>query len=283
MAYNPYIVVPLATWAIAQVAKFTVEAVKGRIDFRYLYASGGMPSVHSAVVCALATTALLLDGIESSIFGLSAVLAAIVMYDSLGVRRSTGEQAAAINMLIVSLERGKVKLDRPNLKLREILGHKPAEVTVGAVLGVVLAGLFNYDRLGPLMQFVGQTPVNWEFWAYLAFFGALVIGGVVQRVMLRAKRKKSRTIKLLTQRVFTATQVLGWTGLALSLLQYERASYLAWRLWPLLVLVSAGVWASVIVSDSVRTVPEALLEEAEAARKRRWFEWGRGKRRAKRA
>jgi len=54
VVYNPYIVVPLATWAITQVAKFAIAAIKGRIDFRYLYASGGMPSVHSAVVSSLA-------------------------------------------------------------------------------------------------------------------------------------------------------------------------------------------------------------------------------------
>lgn len=91
MAYNPYIIVPFATWAVAQISKFAIAAFRGRIDFRYLYASGGMPSVHSAVVCSLAMTALLVDGVGSHLFGFTAIFAAIVMYDSFGVRRSAGE------------------------------------------------------------------------------------------------------------------------------------------------------------------------------------------------
>src|SRR4051812_44369194 len=125
MVYNPYIVVPFATWAVAQVSKFTLAALRGRIDFRYLYASGGMPSVHSAVVCSLATTALLVDGANSHMFGFAAIFAAIVMYDSFGVRRSSGEQAAAINMLTETMDRNRVKLAQPGLHLREILGHQP--------------------------------------------------------------------------------------------------------------------------------------------------------------
>ncbi len=99
MAYNPYIVVPLATWAVSQVAKFAVAAFKGQVDFKYLYSSGGMPSVHSAVVCSLAMTALLVDGTSSHLFGFTLIFAAVVMYDSFGVRRSSGEQAAAINTM----------------------------------------------------------------------------------------------------------------------------------------------------------------------------------------
>src|SRR6266571_1039037 len=110
MLYNAYIIVPLATWVIAQVAKFMLAALRGRIDFRLLYASGGMPSVHSAIVTSLATTSFLIDGPTSHIFGLTVVVAAIVIYDSFGVRRSSGEQTVALNMLLRSLENGKVKL-----------------------------------------------------------------------------------------------------------------------------------------------------------------------------
>lgn len=277
MAYNPYIVVPLATWAVAQVAKFAIAALNGRIDFRYLYASGSMPSVHAAVVCSLATTAFLIDGLQSHLFGLTAILAAIVMYDSLGVRRSAGEQAVAINMLIASLERSKFKLEQPNLHIREILGHQPSEVAAGAALGVVLGGLFNYDRLTPLWHLLQRVPTGIEFWGYLVFFAVTIVAGLVQLWVWRSRRPKSRTIKKLTHRIWVATQVVGWLGLALSVLQYERAGYLSWRLWTWLVLAGGLIWAAVLVAKSFRTVPEALAEEAEEARKRRWFQWGRRK------
>lgn len=282
MAYNPYIVVPLATWAIAQVAKFALAALRGRIDFRYLYASGGMPSVHAAVVCSLATTAFLVDGLESHLFGLTAILAAIVMYDSLGVRRSAGEQAVAINMLIASLERSKFRLEQPNLHIREILGHQPREVMAGAVLGVVLGALFNYDRLTPFIQITQQVPAGVEFWGYLAFLAAVVVAGFVQVWVWRARRPKSRIIRKLTHRILVASQVVGWLGLALSLFQYERASYLSWRLWTWGVLMTGLIWAAVLVAQSFRSVPEALAEEADEARKRRWFQWGSGRRKSKR-
>src|SRR6185369_6168330 len=105
---------------------------------------------------------LLVDGYSSFQFGFAVIFAAIVMYDSFGVRRSSGEQAAAINMLIESLDRNRVKLARPDLHLREILGHQPREVTAGAILGVALAGLFNYDRLGSLGSFLQGLPGKTE-------------------------------------------------------------------------------------------------------------------------
>jgi len=55
---NRYLVVPLVVWAVAQFLKFIIAAFRGRVDFRYLYGSGGMPSVHAAVVTALAITRL---------------------------------------------------------------------------------------------------------------------------------------------------------------------------------------------------------------------------------
>ncbi|QQR53093.1 divergent PAP2 family protein [bacterium] len=64
MDYNPFVIVPLATWAVAQVTKFTLSALKGDVNFRKLYASGGMPSVHAAVTTSLAVTALLIEGLE---------------------------------------------------------------------------------------------------------------------------------------------------------------------------------------------------------------------------
>jgi len=278
VGYNPYIVVPFATWAVAQILKFTIAAMRGRIDFRYLYASGGMPSVHSAVVCSLAVTALLVSGAASPVFGFAVIFAAIVMYDSFGVRRSAGEQAAAINMLITSLDRSKIKLSDPDLHLREILGHQPKEVTVGAVLGVVLAGFFNYSHLGKFGTWLQDVPGHRELVAYAAVFVVILVGGVVARMILRMRYRKSKVIKQLARRILVATETIGWLGLVSVVFAYERATYVSWRLWPLLILAIGLAWAIWILSASWGTVPAALADEATEARKRKWLNWNRDKR-----
>lgn len=277
MIYNPYIVVPFATWAVAQIAKFAIAAFRGQIDFRYLYASGGMPSVHSAVVCSLATTALLVDGANSHLFGFAAIFAAIVMYDSFGVRRSAGEQAAAINMLIGSLGKDRVKLLQPDLKLREILGHQPREVTAGALVGIALAALFNYDRLGKLGEFFRELPTRPELLGYLIGFGVLVLGGVIAQLVLRAKYPKSKIIKQLSKRILAATQTVGWLGLLSVLLSYEHASYFVWRFWPMLIAAIAILWGLWLLTTSYRVVPATLAVEMNTARKLKWLRWGRDK------
>ncbi|HSX02375.1 MAG TPA: divergent PAP2 family protein [Candidatus Saccharimonadia bacterium] len=274
--YNPYIVVPLATWAVAQVLKFVLAALQGRIDFRNLYASGGMPSVHSSVVCSLAVTALLLDGPGSHLFGLTAVLAAIIIYDSLGVRRAAGEQGAALNMVLSSLEKGRIKLDRPGLQLREVLGHQPLEVLAGGALGIVLGGFFNYDHLGALGDVLQAAPVGRELWLYAGLFALVLVGGVVSQWLLSARYGKSATMTGLRRRLLAATQTVGWLGVLMVLLQYERASYAAWRLWALVVLAVGVVWAIAIWSGSYRSVPAGLAAEATQARKLKWLNWGRG-------
>lgn len=277
MEYNPFILVPLATWAIAQVSKFALAALRGRIDFRYLYASGGMPSVHSAVVCSLAVTALLVEGMNSHLFGLAVIVAVIVMYDSFGVRRAAGEQAAAINMLIESLDRSRVKLEQPRLHLREILGHQPREVAVGAVLGVVLGAVFNYEKLGGLTAFLQTFPGKPEVYAYAGIFAALLIGGLIARIVMRKLYPKSAVMKKVSKQWLVFTQTTGWVGLGLSLLVYERASYLGWRIWPVGLLVIVVTWAGVLLVQAAQRVPESLEQEAETARKRKWLNWGRGR------
>lgn len=275
MVYNPYILVPLATWAVAQVAKFAVSAMKGRIDFKLLYASGGMPSVHSAVMSSLATTALLVDGPASHLFGFTLVIAVIVMYDSLGVRRSAGEQGIVINMLLDNLDRNRFKLDTPPKRLREVLGHQPGEVAVGAVTGVVFGALFNYDRLGKFGDFFRTLPSQRELWAYMGIFGLLVVAGVVARWVLARRYRKSKVMKRFRARLFTAAETIGLIGLLSTLFIFEGANYLSWRLWPLLVLVIGIFWAYWLVTVAATELPSGLAAEANNVRKLKWLNFGR--------
>ena len=130
---SPYIIAVIVAWVAAQGSKYLIEVVKTRslASFRQLYLSGNMPSSHSATTVALATVVGLLDGIESAVFGVAALFAAIVMYDAVMVRRSSGEQGAAIGALIKE-QKSRVPLPRT------AKGHEPQEVAVGALLGLII-------------------------------------------------------------------------------------------------------------------------------------------------
>lgn len=131
--FSPYLISIMLAWLMAQGAKYIMIAIKtGNFDhIRQLYLSGNMPSAHSASVAALLTVIGLKDGIQSGLFGLAILFAAIVMYDAVMVRRSSGEQGAAIQQLIKE-QGSKVPLPRA------AKGHTPLEVAVGAALGVAI-------------------------------------------------------------------------------------------------------------------------------------------------
>jgi Divergent PAP2 family len=203
------------------------------------------------------------------------IFAVVVMYDSFGVRRSTGEQAAVLNLLIENLDRNRFKLDVPPQRLREILGHQPREVSVGALVGLVLGALFNYDRLGKFGEFLTAVPGRVELWAYLWVFAALVIAGIVTRIVLTRRYKKSQVMKRFRARIFTASQTVGWIGLVTLVFIYERASYLSWRVWPAMVLLIGAIWAVWIFTGSAKVLPGGLAAEATQARKMKWFKLGR--------
>jgi acid phosphatase family membrane protein YuiD len=130
---SPYLIGIIAAWFIAQGAKYLIVAVKQRSfsHFRQLYLSGNMPSSHSATVIALVTIIGLRDGIDGGLFSLAALFAAIVMYDAVMVRRSSGEQGIAIQQLI---KEQKSLIPLP----RAAKGHTPVEVAVGALLGGII-------------------------------------------------------------------------------------------------------------------------------------------------
>ena len=130
---NYILTVSLFAWTVAQVSKTAIHAfLCGKFQAERLWGAGGMPSSHSALVCALAA---------SPIFALALVLALIVMYDATGVRRETGNQAKVLNLM---LDEWVADEDEPlpgisGKKLKEKVGHTPVEVFSGALLGIVLA------------------------------------------------------------------------------------------------------------------------------------------------
>ena len=121
-------------WFIAQVSKTLYECIRYRqIKLSRLVSSGGMPSSHSALVSSLATATGRLVGVGSPSFAIAAVLAGIVMYDAAGVRRAVSIQARILNQMIDEAFQGKPFAEK---RLRELIGHTPVQVLVGALLGI---------------------------------------------------------------------------------------------------------------------------------------------------
>ncbi|MGH7218219.1 MAG: divergent PAP2 family protein [Candidatus Microsaccharimonas sp.] len=131
--FSPYIVAVLAGFVISQLIKAVIAVMQHqhRGIRANMFVSGGMPSSHSTTIMAVWTTVLLVDGVGSGLFGLASAVALVVLYDAVKVRRSSGEQGVA---LIALIKEQKSTIGLP----RVAMGHTPAEVIVGAILGVVV-------------------------------------------------------------------------------------------------------------------------------------------------
>ncbi|MCR5687556.1 MAG: divergent PAP2 family protein [Lachnospiraceae bacterium] len=131
----------------AQIFKAVIEGIMDHTFSlkRLLTGNGGMPSSHSSTVCALATMTAFCEGVGSYQFAMSVVFAIVVMVDASGVRRETGNQAVILNELMEYF--AKLKDNPPRFshdKLKELIGHTPLQVQVGAVLGIVLAVIVHF-------------------------------------------------------------------------------------------------------------------------------------------
>ncbi len=141
---NKILIIPLCAWALAQILKTLVALFQGKgLDFRYLFSSGGMPSSHSTIVTALATTAGMVEGFDSAVFAITAILASIVLYDAAGVRQAVSQQATVLNRIVREI-RLREPLTKIEADLRELIGHTPFQVVVGALLGVFFAWLWLF-------------------------------------------------------------------------------------------------------------------------------------------
>jgi len=137
---NRVLIAGLVAWFIAQAAKVAIDLIRThRVNLRHLASAGGMPSAHSALVTSLATAIGRQLGLGSPIFALAAVFAAVVMYDAAGVRQAASVQARILNRMLDELFTQHQFSDR---RLRELIGHTPIEVFVGAMLGIVVGFAF---------------------------------------------------------------------------------------------------------------------------------------------
>ena len=169
---NPYIVVSVLCWFLAQLIKTLINLLVHReLNLERMVGAGGMPSAHSAFVTSLLITTGRLDGWDSFPTAICFALAAIVMYDATGVRQAAGQHARVLNQIINSMSdnmrivyevekkknfnffRKRVEEDPDDMKsinaqkqnqqlLKELLGHTPLEVCGGVLLGVLVASFY---------------------------------------------------------------------------------------------------------------------------------------------
>ena len=139
LAQNKILISAATGWIIAQVLKTIIHTwfTKNFVAER-LVGGGGMPSSHSATVCALSTATAMQYGPASFEFAMAAIFALVVMYDAIGVRQESGKQAKVINdMVELFAHMGKdVDIEK---QLKEFIGHTPLQVFCGAVLGIATA------------------------------------------------------------------------------------------------------------------------------------------------
>lgn len=130
--------------------------------------TGGMPSSHSAAVSSLITALIFEYGFSSPHVAIATVFGVIVMFDSMGVRRQSGEQGIVLDILArkhlteIDYSMNKAQTDdtidplaNPLVKNYDIddyehmiiskyLGHKPTEVIVGLMTGGFVAFIIRF-------------------------------------------------------------------------------------------------------------------------------------------
>lgn len=135
--HNSVLIVAVAACLIAQVLKLVFELIRhGKVTFRTLVETGGMPSAHSALVTSLAAGVGQTVGWETPAFAAAAIFAVIVMYDAAGVRQAAGKQARILNQIVDEFFHDAEFHEE---RLKELLGHTPVQVIAGCALGIFVS------------------------------------------------------------------------------------------------------------------------------------------------
>ena len=137
------LLLPIISGFIAQTIKFFIKTNQQNFSFKKIAAYSGMPSGHSAMVVSLTAIAGLQEGFDSPIFAISLILAIIVIRDALGIRRYLGIHGKTLNILVKDLKEDKF-LDEKYPHLLEKIGHTPAQVIVGGLIGLFVSLLGYY-------------------------------------------------------------------------------------------------------------------------------------------
>ena len=150
--YNYVLTSAVAGWVVAQIIKTILYLIQHKdFDVERLFGAGGMPSGHTAMVIGASVGIARTEGTNTTIFAVMVILAAIVIYDAMGVRRAAGLHAQELNNINAFFAKLLKKAPKEITegteeyeykKLKEYLGHTPLEVLAGAALGVISAFVF---------------------------------------------------------------------------------------------------------------------------------------------
>ncbi len=112
---NAALITALVSMLLAQVIKIIYYSiVERKINWLHCFEAGGMPSSHSASVCALSMMVGLKEGFDSTLFAAVIIFAAIVMYDAIVIRAEEVE-------------------------------HTLIEVSAGGLIGIIVALILHFN------------------------------------------------------------------------------------------------------------------------------------------
>lgn len=137
---HPWFISAFVAASSAQVLKFLVSSVAAhRLRWRELVSAGGMPSVHSALVSALAFAVGFTEGFDAPYAMIAVGLGLIVLVDAVTLRRAAGEHARLLGEIVEHLDTlGEAERRRAkNLQVR--LGHSCREMLCGVLFGAAVA------------------------------------------------------------------------------------------------------------------------------------------------
>ncbi len=134
---NKVLIAVMIAWLLAQALKIPTEYLRSRRwMWAMVFAPGGMPSSHSALLVSGTLAVGLYHGFDNPLFGIAVAITMIVVHDAAGVRRQAGMHAERINLLFDQLLKGHMWDEKA---LKEVIGHTPLEVIGGILLGLLVA------------------------------------------------------------------------------------------------------------------------------------------------
>ena len=139
--YYSLILIPIITAIIAQIIKVIISLARREFSWREINRYGGFPSSHTAMVVALITELLILEGLSSASLAVAVVVAILTIRDATGLRQHLGKHGKVLNKLIKELP------DKREYKfpfLEERLGHTISEALGGAALAIIISLIYHF-------------------------------------------------------------------------------------------------------------------------------------------
>ncbi|MDD4271732.1 MAG: divergent PAP2 family protein [Patescibacteria group bacterium] len=133
------LIAPLAAALIAQLAKLLIKSNGLKFNCQSFSSYSGMPSSHAAMVISLTASLGLTLGLHSPLFYLSIILSFFIIRDALGLRNYVGQHGKILNDLANDLSNSQIISKEKYPALIEKIGHTPAQIIAGAVLGFLIS------------------------------------------------------------------------------------------------------------------------------------------------